>query len=237
MIISCFILCLNNDDSIEKTLKYASQSFDDIVVLDGGSQDDSLKIIEKYNVRFFENKNPSNLAEQLNFAIEKCKGDWVVRLDSDEIYDFSDWGELLQHFDKFVWQLIFPTYHLQRDIDHYAVGYLNQNSKYLQYPAYQKRVWRNYKKITYKKGENDRYETLNTGELNQQLIEDKHLIHFGHLRSREKQIQRFKDFSKMGGHSWSYIDNSEDSLYTRNQEWDKYIKELPEKVKQWVKKF
>ena len=63
---------------------------DEIIIIDGGSQDDTLKQISKYMsdgkvpVTFLNNDWPGDFSIQRNASFKHCEGDWIVRLDSDE---------------------------------------------------------------------------------------------------------------------------------------------------------
>ena len=56
----------------------------EIVVIDSGSTDKTLSILKKYkNVKTYYHKF-ENYASQKNYALSKCKHDWILSLDADE---------------------------------------------------------------------------------------------------------------------------------------------------------
>jgi glycosyltransferase involved in cell wall biosynthesis len=57
---------------------------DDIVVVDCGSTDDTVKTARKYGARVFI-KKWAGFSAQKNFAVSKAKGKWILTLDADEI--------------------------------------------------------------------------------------------------------------------------------------------------------
>jgi len=95
MKISATIITKNSARTIEKTLN--SLSFiDEIIILDNGSTDDTLKIASSFhNVKI-------HIAEFIGFgplhnlAIEKAHHDWILSIDSDEVIT----NELKQALEK-----------------------------------------------------------------------------------------------------------------------------------------
>jgi len=83
----------NDQDNIEASIKsILSQSFNnfEFIIIDDGSTDDSLNIIKSYvkvdnRIKFYSNVINLGLTKSLNHAIEKSKGVWLVRQDSDDI--------------------------------------------------------------------------------------------------------------------------------------------------------
>lgn len=57
----------------------------EIVVVDGGSKDESLDLCrEEPLVRLFERPWDGHFGRQKNLALENCEGDWILHLDADE---------------------------------------------------------------------------------------------------------------------------------------------------------
>ena len=60
----------------------------EIIVIDGFSKDKTLKILNQYskklNIKVLQ-KNTKNLAAALNYGLSNCKGDFIARLDSDDL--------------------------------------------------------------------------------------------------------------------------------------------------------
>jgi glycosyltransferase involved in cell wall biosynthesis len=81
--ISVLILAQNSEKTIGRTLKSVS-SFNEVLVVDGGSTDNTENIVNSYpNTRFM--KNPfQGFSKQRNFSIKEARGEWCLVVDSDE---------------------------------------------------------------------------------------------------------------------------------------------------------
>lgn len=82
--LSVYIVTLNEEQRLEKTLKAAAKVADEIVIVDSGSTDKTEKIAKKNKAEFIFHKW-KNISSQKNFAQNKCKNDWVLSLDADEV--------------------------------------------------------------------------------------------------------------------------------------------------------
>ena len=90
--VSVVIPCLNAypfiADAIESILKQSFQNFE-IIIVDGGSNKETLELIEKYikmdNRIRIVNQDKGFIGEAANIGIEASKYDWIARLDGDDI--------------------------------------------------------------------------------------------------------------------------------------------------------
>jgi len=84
MKLSVYIVTLNEEKRLEKTLKAAAKVADEIVVVDSGSTDKTKEIALKNKAKFIFHKW-KNISAQKHFAQNKCQNDWVLSLDADEV--------------------------------------------------------------------------------------------------------------------------------------------------------
>lgn len=83
--LSVYIIASNEADRIARTIRAAQQLADDIVVVeDGKSTDGTVQVAEAAGARVFVNPWPG-FGEQKRFAEEKCRHDWLLCLDADEV--------------------------------------------------------------------------------------------------------------------------------------------------------
>jgi len=84
MKLSAYVITLNEEKRIGKTLKALTKVADEIIVVDSGSTDKTKEIVEKFNCNFIYHKWVS-YCDQKHFAQEKCKNDFVIMVDADEV--------------------------------------------------------------------------------------------------------------------------------------------------------
>ena len=80
--ISVFIVCLNEEQHIERLLQ-SCERFEEIILVDSGSTDTTLDIVKRYPVKVFHHPW-QGYALQKQYALEQCTQNWVLNLDADE---------------------------------------------------------------------------------------------------------------------------------------------------------
>ena len=91
MKISIITVCFNSSKTIEKTFQsIKNQSYQNIehIVVDGGSSDDTLKIIKNYNscISNYISESDKGLYDAMNKGIAMATGDIIGILNSDDIF-------------------------------------------------------------------------------------------------------------------------------------------------------
>jgi len=81
--ISAVIIALNEERDIENALKSVAWC-DEIIVVDSGSTDGTLKICREFGCRVF-NRDFNGFGEQKQFAVDQASSDWVLSIDADEV--------------------------------------------------------------------------------------------------------------------------------------------------------
>jgi len=109
-LVSIIIVNYNNAKYLEKSLNSAiKQSYKnkEIIVVDDISNDNSLKILEKYKkkIKFYVNKKKTNIGsyDQINSyynGILKSKGKYLFLLDSDDYFKKKKVEEIIKKFNK-----------------------------------------------------------------------------------------------------------------------------------------
>ncbi|MFD8492136.1 glycosyltransferase family 2 protein [Amycolatopsis sp. NPDC059657] len=96
--ISIAILAKNEERCIARCLdSILGQGFDDVVVVDTGSSDETLNIIAEYEaaeLRVLQTPWRGSFSEARNLAIDAIESDWIVFLDADEWLTPHDCGLL-----------------------------------------------------------------------------------------------------------------------------------------------
>lgn len=92
MNISVVVLAKNNEKTIENSLK-SLLDFDDVVVYDNGSTDETINIAKKFsNVNLIQGEF-KGFGWTKNHATSFAKNDWILIIDSDEVVDSELLGE------------------------------------------------------------------------------------------------------------------------------------------------
>lgn len=80
--VSVFIITQNEEQHIARVIN-SCKDFDEIIVVDSGSTDDTKTIAESLGAKVVHNDWPG-YAKQKQFALTLCQHDWVLNLDADE---------------------------------------------------------------------------------------------------------------------------------------------------------
>lgn len=79
------ILAYNSEKKLSKCLESLEGWCDDIVIVDGGSTDNTVTIAKNSGARVYIHPFSGSFAEERNFGAEKSNSEWVLQLDSDEV--------------------------------------------------------------------------------------------------------------------------------------------------------
>lgn len=82
--LSVVISTWNEADNLPVAVKSVSGLADEIVVVDTGSTDDTVKVAEKLGCKVYHHKFTGIVEPVRNFSIGKARGDWILLLDADE---------------------------------------------------------------------------------------------------------------------------------------------------------
>ena len=105
--ISVITVCLNAQEFIEQCMQSVlTQTFNDFeyVIIDGGSSDDTVDIIKKYQnkIAYWHSRPDRGLADAFNLGVENCSGQWLLFLNSDDYFASSNvLQDMVVHIDKY----------------------------------------------------------------------------------------------------------------------------------------
>lgn len=96
---SVYIVTLNCEAWLFKTLQ-SVQDFDEVIILDSGSTDATYAIAQQFDNVHIEHHEWQGYAGQKSLALAKCRNDWVLNLDGDEVLSEGlkqEIAEVIQH--------------------------------------------------------------------------------------------------------------------------------------------
>src|SRR5688572_1371573 len=82
--ISLCMIVRNEERLLDQCLSTVKDFVDEIVLVDTGSQDATLKIAEQYDARIYEYPWTGDFSEARNHSIAHATGNWILVLDADE---------------------------------------------------------------------------------------------------------------------------------------------------------
>lgn len=103
MKISIITPSYNQGEYIEKTIQsIINQGYDDVeyIVMDGGSNDETVDILKKYDqhITYWQSEKDAGQTDAINRGFEKCTGDIVTWLCSDDYYEDGVLKEVAETF-------------------------------------------------------------------------------------------------------------------------------------------
>lgn len=98
--ISIVLAVYNEEENLSKCLDSIKELDGEIVIVDGGSTDNTLEIAKKFDAKIIKTTNPQNFHINKNKAIDAASKDWVLQLDADEIVSKDLVEEIKQACDQ-----------------------------------------------------------------------------------------------------------------------------------------
>lgn len=106
--VSATLIVRNESEFIGDCLRSLHRNVDEIVVVDTGSQDDTVAIAKQFGAKLCEFEWCDDFSAARNYALNQATGDWILYIDADErleIPDPSSYSRLLADSTKVAWNL------------------------------------------------------------------------------------------------------------------------------------
>lgn len=87
--ISAVYIAKNEAHNIARSLDSIRDSVDELVLVDTGSADETVKIFESYGGKVYHEKWADDFSAPRNIALSKATGDWIIILDADESFSME----------------------------------------------------------------------------------------------------------------------------------------------------
>ncbi|MBI5700573.1 glycosyltransferase [Candidatus Saganbacteria bacterium] len=94
MSISACMIVKNEEEMLKRTLLVLKQGVDEIILVDTGSTDNTIKVAEENSAKIFHFKWIDNFSAARNESLKRAKSDWIIWIDADEMIKIEDWANL-----------------------------------------------------------------------------------------------------------------------------------------------
>lgn len=96
MSISLCMIVKNEENVLDRCLGSVKDIVDEIIIVDTGSTDSTVKIAEKYNAKIFYYKWDNSFSNARNCSIKNAAKDWILIMDADDEFEKRDTDKLLK---------------------------------------------------------------------------------------------------------------------------------------------
>ncbi len=126
--LSIAIATYNEAERLEKCLRAISWA-DEIVVVDGQSNDNTVSIAKKLGAKVISTTNKPIFHINKQMAIDACQSDWILQLDADEIVSPSLKKEIQDILSKPVKDIVENGYRINRS-NFFLTRFLKKGGQY-----------------------------------------------------------------------------------------------------------
>lgn len=108
--LTAVVLSRNAQDKISNCLRSLAGWANEVIVVDGQSRDDTVKIARELGAAVHSHAFLGSFAAERNFGAEKASGEWILQLDSDEVLT----GQFKAECDKILPSTDFKAFKFRR---------------------------------------------------------------------------------------------------------------------------
>lgn len=181
MIITGLYIVKNEEKEIRRSIESIRGICDEIVVVDTGSEDNTVEVVESLGAKVFHFDWVNDFSKARNYALEKAKGDLIIFIDADEWFP----EPLNQDDRKYLEDLVRQDYRV------FAILRSNISDNALSEPVYNTRMFQGKKGLYYI---GSIHESISSTEKSVFLPERFLLYHSGYegVLAREKSERNIK---------------------------------------------
>lgn len=98
--ISVAIATFNEAENIERCLSSIASWVKEIIVVDGGSTDDTVLLARRFHAKVIQKGNPAIFHVNKQRALDECHSRWILQLDADEVVSEDLKAEIIRTTGK-----------------------------------------------------------------------------------------------------------------------------------------
>jgi glycosyltransferase involved in cell wall biosynthesis len=83
--LSIVLATYNEEKNLRQCLNSIKDIADEIIIVDGGSTDNTIKTAEEYKAKIIQTDNPPIFHINKQKAVDNARGEWILQLDADEV--------------------------------------------------------------------------------------------------------------------------------------------------------
>lgn len=222
--VSASYIVKNEEEFLPFSIKSIYDVVDEIIVVDNGSTDDTVRIAQSFAKVKLYYSDARNFSTLRNLTIDHASGDWILVMCADEVF-YTDIKERLPKLvaDKSVDAYTCWYYHLMR-----SFWYMQNKSE--QDPLYQ-RIF------LFRKTPTARY----VRPVHQYLtgigpnVKDSglHYVHYGYTKTPDKILERWKLYAELEG-TPGIFDHLDPEHLLDDRPLYPFPREHPEVIREWV---
>ncbi|MDD6598121.1 glycosyltransferase [Anaerovibrio sp.] len=99
--LSACVIVKNEAENLPRWLRCMAQVADEMIVVDTGSQDNTVALAEAAGAKVFHFQWINDFAAAKNYALEQANGDWILFLDADEYFSEESLQVLRQEMQRY----------------------------------------------------------------------------------------------------------------------------------------
>lgn len=98
--LSLCMIVKDESDFLKQCLEDAKPFVDEIIIVDTGSEDNTIEIAKSFGAKVFEHKWNNNFSDARNISLKHATKDWILVLDADETISKSDLKKIKELIDN-----------------------------------------------------------------------------------------------------------------------------------------
>ena len=183
--VSACVITKNEAENLPSWLRSMSNLADEMIVVDTGSTDDTVKIARNAGAKVYTFDWCDDFSAAKNYALSKAAGEWILFLDADEYIPESDYQAVRD---------LLASRHRDNNIIGFMCRLINidvdDNNRYID-AVYQIRIFRNLPELRYVRPIHETLKFHGKKEVQMQYVTDFIIYHTGYsAHVLEKKLQR-----------------------------------------------